>query len=252
MSIKLTFVFGLLLASGWTQEQVLEPEKVSEPEKVKEPVKEASYEANAEVKFGDEKIDDDKLNKNVDENKKTENGVKASAKASASFSFNFEELLAKWFEACKQDKEIVKNENNNENKNKEEGENIKQSEETPSQDVKSPFIYSYNVHARASASSSASSSSSYYYNFYEPKKVEENSEDENTEEPQENVEENSENISNQADQNKVQEDEQTSDVELIEVPEHCNRQNGEPSVEELIVDGALKIEDDTQVEEVDQ
>ena len=80
MSIKLTFVFGLLLASGWTQEQVLEPENVSEPKKVKEPVKEASNEANAEVNFWDEKIDDDKLNKNFDENKKTENGVKASGK----------------------------------------------------------------------------------------------------------------------------------------------------------------------------
>ena len=66
MSIKLIFVFGLLLASGWTQKQVLEPESVSEPEKVKEPVKKASNEANAEVNFGDEKIDDDELNKNFD------------------------------------------------------------------------------------------------------------------------------------------------------------------------------------------
>jgi len=76
MSIKLTFVFGLLLASGWTQEQILELENVSEPEKVKEPVKEASNEANAEVNLADEKIDDDKLYKDVDENvEKTENGV---------------------------------------------------------------------------------------------------------------------------------------------------------------------------------
>ena len=73
MSIKLTFVFGLLLASGWTQEQV------SEPENVLEPIKEASVEALAEVNLGDEKIEDDKLNKEVDENvEKTENGVKAS------------------------------------------------------------------------------------------------------------------------------------------------------------------------------
>jgi len=36
-------------------------------------------------------------------------------------------------------------------------------------------------------------------------------------------------------------------VENIEVPEHCNQQNSEPSVEET-----LKTKDDTQVKEVDQ
>ena len=86
MSIKLTFVFGLLLASGWTQEQVLEseinqkPEEISEPEKVLEPVKEAFVEAKAEVNLGNKKIQD-KLNKEVDENvEKTDNGVEASGK----------------------------------------------------------------------------------------------------------------------------------------------------------------------------
>ena len=73
MSIKLIFVFGLLLASGWTQEEVLEPDKVSEL------VKESSVNAKAEVNLGNENIDDENLNKDVDENvEKTENGVKAS------------------------------------------------------------------------------------------------------------------------------------------------------------------------------
>jgi len=81
MSIKLTFVFGLLLAPGLTQEQVLEPEKLSEAEKVLEPVNEASIEAKAEVNFGGAELNDDKLNKEVDENvEKNENGVKASGK----------------------------------------------------------------------------------------------------------------------------------------------------------------------------
>merc|ERR1712013_474609 len=94
MNIKFTFVFGLLLASGWTQEQVLEseinqkPEEISEPEKVLEPVKEAFVDAKAEVNLGNEKIQD-KLNKEVNENvEKTDNGVDASANASASFNFN--------------------------------------------------------------------------------------------------------------------------------------------------------------------
>jgi len=113
MIIKLTFVFGLLLASGWTQEQVLEPEKVLEPENILEPIKEASVKAVAEVNLGNEKIEDDKLNKEVDENvEQTKNGVKASASASSSFSFNFEEFIAKLFEAFEQNKE-----NNNEGEN---------------------------------------------------------------------------------------------------------------------------------------
>jgi len=111
MSIKLTFVFGLLLASGWTQDQVLEPKKISEPGNVSEPVKisepieEASVEAKAEVNLGNEKIEDGKLNKEVDKNvEKIGNGVKASASASSSFNFNFEEFLEKLLEVFEQNK----------------------------------------------------------------------------------------------------------------------------------------------------
>jgi len=127
MSIKLTFVFGLLLASGWTQEQVSEPEKVLEPENVLEPIKEASVEALAEVNLGDEKIEDDKLNKEVDENvEKTENGLKVSASASSSFNFNFEEFIAKLFEAFQQNKENNNKGKSNENDINKETENKKE------------------------------------------------------------------------------------------------------------------------------
>ena len=126
--------------------------------------------------------------------------------------------------------------------------------ETPSEEVKSPCIYSFNVHARSSASTrssaSASASSSFYYNFYDPKEEEEN----NAEEPQESdddVDELKENII---------EGEQQSDVENVEVQEHCNQQNGEdkeliidePSVDKQSVEKPLKTEDETQVEEVEQ
>merc|ERR1719376_1498334 len=100
MSIKLTFVFGLLLASGWSQENISEPEQVSEADKVTEPTKEAS----AEVNLGDVKISDENVNKEVAEDiENTDSRVKASASASA--SFNFEEFLAKWLQSIQQNKE---------------------------------------------------------------------------------------------------------------------------------------------------
>jgi len=242
MSMKVTFVFGLLLASGWTQEPIVEAENVSDS------VKEAFVEGKSEVISGNEKTDDKNLNKEVDEKvEKTENGVKASAKASASFSFNFEEFIAKLFEALEKNKD----ENNDEEEKKKEEDNIEEGEnnvkKNPAEEMRSPCNYCYNVHARSLAS--ASSSSSFYYNFYEPKKADKNNEVENAEEQQENVGENSENINNRADQNKVQEDEQTSDVEPIRVTEHCNQQNGEDK--EPSVDEPLKTEDETQVEEVE-
>ena len=87
MSIKLTFVFGLLLASGWSQENISEPEQVSEAdkvaevEKVTEPTKEAS--AEAEVNLGDVKISDENVNKEVAEDiENTDSRVKASGKDS--------------------------------------------------------------------------------------------------------------------------------------------------------------------------
>ena len=87
MSIKLTFVFGLLLASGWAQEnisepeQVLEPEKVAEPEIVTEPAEEASVEAKADVDLGDSIVEGDNMKRNIDENvENTDNDVKASGK----------------------------------------------------------------------------------------------------------------------------------------------------------------------------
>jgi len=56
------------------------------------------------------------------------------------------------------------------------------------------------------------------------------------------------------------EGEQQSDVENVEVQEHCNQQNGEdkeliidePSVDKQSVEKPLKTEDETQVEEVEQ
>jgi len=268
MSIKLTFVFGLLLASGWTQEQVLEPEKVLESENVSESIKEASVEAIAEVNLGDEKIEDDKLNKEVDENvEKTENGVKASA--SASVSFNFEEFLAKWLQDCKQNKENNNEGESNENEINEEIENEKkeknkvaedkaQSEENQVEDVKSPFIYTYNVHARASASgsSSSSSSSSFYFNFNDPLEDGESNENKNAEIQDENAEapQESDDVADDLQKN-FEENEQPIDVENVEVPEHCNQQNSkdkEPVIEEPLVKEPLKTEDETQVEEVEQ
>jgi len=245
MSIKVTFVFGLLLASGWTQEPIVEAENFSDP------VKEASVEGKSEVISGNEKTDDKNFNKDVDEKvEKTENGVKASAKASASFNFNFEEFIAKLSEALEQNKDENNDEeeNNKEDEINEEGEN--NVENNPAEEARSPCNFYFDVHARSSASASARSTSLFNYNIYEPKKDGENNEVENAEEPQESVNENSENVSNQEDQNKVEENEQTSDVELIEVPEYCNQQNGEgkePSLEE-----PLKTEDETQVEEVEQ
>jgi len=272
MSIKLTFVFGLLLASGWTQEQILEPEKLLEPEKVSEPekvlvhVKESSVDAKAEVNLGNEKTDDENMNKDVDENvMKNENGIKASASASAKFNFNFEEFIAKLFEAFEQNKENNNEGKSNENKINEEVENKKeeknkeaednvQSAENEVKDEKSPFINSYNVHARASASSSSSSSSSFYFNFNDPledKKSNENEnaeiQDENTGAPQENddiVDDLQENFG---------ENEQPIDVENVEVPDHCNQQNSkhkEPLVEEPLK--TKESEDETKVEEVEQ
>ena len=73
MSIKINFVFGLLLASGWTQEPIVEAENVSDS------VEEASVEGKSEVISGNERTDDKNFNKKVDEIvEKTENGVKAS------------------------------------------------------------------------------------------------------------------------------------------------------------------------------
>jgi len=274
MSIKLTFVFGLLLASGWTQDQVLELKKVSEPGNVSEPVKisrlieEASVEAKAETKLGNEKIEVGKLNKEVDENvEKTENGVKASA--SASVSFNFEEFLAKWLQDCKQNKENNNEGESNENEINEEIENEKkeknkvaedkaQSEENQVEDVKSPFIYTYNVHARASASgsSSSSSSSSFYFNFNDPLEDGESNENKNAEIQDENAEapQESDDVADDLQKN-FEENEQPIDVENVEVPEHCNQQNSEnkePLVEQPLVEQPLQPEDETQVEEVEQ
>merc|ERR1719354_383734 len=255
MSIKLTFVFGLLLASGWTQEQVLESEINQEPEKVLELVKEAFVKAKAGVNLGNKKIQD-KLNKEVDENvEKTDNGVEASANASASFNFNFEELIVKLFEAVQQNKENDKDENNDEEINKKEEDNKEaednvQSEENTAEKMKSPFINSYNVHARASASasSSSSSSSSFYFNFYDPKEGDEGEnaeiQDKNTEAPQEN-----DNIVEDSQEN-FEENEQPIDVENDEVPEHCNQQNSIDK--ELVIEEPLKPEGETQVEEVEQ
>jgi len=247
MSFKLTFIFGLLLASGWTQEQVLEPEKVLEPENVSEPVK-----AKAEVKLDDLEIDNENLNKKVDEKvEKTGNDVKASARASSSFNFNFEELLAKLFKAVQQNKETNKEQLDSENAvNNEEVENNLPNKENPEEDVKFPFNYYFNVHARPSAS--AKSTSSFYFDY---PKDEENNEDGITkvqEEPQENVEVNNEGANVEE---KSENEEQLSDAENVKVEEHCNQQNSKnkellvnkPSVEEPI-----KTEDETQVEEKEQ
>jgi len=109
-------------------------------------------------------------------------------------------------------------------------------------DKKSPFINSYNVHARASASASSSSSasSSFYFNFYDPKKEKES---ENTEKPQENNDDDES-------QKFVEEVEQPISVENVEVPENCNQQNTENK--EPVVKQPIKPEDKTQVEEVEQ
>ena len=58
------------------------------------------------------------------------NNIFLTAKASASFSFNFEEFLAKWFEACQQNKERSENEveENNEEENNQEAEDNAKSE----------------------------------------------------------------------------------------------------------------------------
>jgi len=207
MSINITFVFGLLLASGWTQEQVLEPEKVSEPENGSESVKEASVDAKAEVNLGNKKVQD-KLNKEVDENvEKTQNGVKASASASSSFNFNFEEFIAKLFEAVQQNKE-----NNNEGESKNAEDVNAESKENKAEDMKSPF----RVYARASTSAS----SSFYYKF-------DGAKDENDvqEELNENAEEN-----------------ELPSEEKSEVKEHCNEQNSEekkPLADKPLVDVPL-------------
>jgi len=251
MSVKLTFVFGLLLASGCTQEQTVEPENVlelennSELEKVSEPVKEASVVAKAVVNLDD--LNDDNLNKKIDENvEKTENSVKASARASASFNFNFEEFIAKLFEAFKQNKETKENDKDEEN-NKEVENNLPNEEKVSEEDVKSPSIYCSNVHARSSAFASARSTSSFYFDY---PKHEENNEDGITkvqEELQENVEVNNEGANVEE---KSENEEQLSDAEIVEVEEHCGQQNSkekEPSVDDLI-----KTEDETKVEEVEQ
>merc|ERR1719489_674024 len=238
MSVKFVFVIGYLLVSAFAEEQTVEPEKLSQQEK------EASAEAKVEVILGDVKINDENVNKEVVEDiENTDNGVKASASALTSLNFNFEELLAKWFKVCQQNKESDENKSDEEVENKKEknNENLEdsaQSEETPSEEMKSPCIYSYNVHARSSvsarSSASASASSSFY--FYDPKEDEENDEGENSEEPQESddgVDEPQEN------------EEQSTDVESNEVKEHCNQQNSEDKE-------PLKTEDETQVEEVEQ
>jgi len=160
MSVKLTFVFGLLLASGHTQEQTVKSENVSELEnnselkKVLEPVIEASVEAKAEIKLDNLKIDDGNLNKKDDENvEKNKSGVKASASAAASLNFNFEEFLAKLFEAVQQNEKINKEQSYSEDvENNEEVKNNLPNEENPEEDVKSPFNYYFNVHATSSAS----------------------------------------------------------------------------------------------------
>jgi len=262
MSIKFIFVLGFLLVSAFAEQQNVEPEKSSQPEKVSKPEieskpeKEALAEAKAEVNFGDVKKDDESVNKEAVENiENADNGVKASASASASFNLNFEELIAKLFEAVQQNKENDKDENNDEEINKKEEDNKEaednvQSEENPAEKMKSPFINSYNVHARASASASSSSSasSSFYFNFYDPKEGDEGEnaeiQDKNTGAPQENdniVEDSQENFE------KV---EQPIDVENDEVPEHCNQQNSKDK--ELVIEEPLKPEGETQVEEVEQ
>jgi len=199
MSIKYIFVFGFLFVSAFAEEQIVEPEKSSQPEKVSESEKEALAEAKAEVNFGDLKKDDESVNIEAVENiENTDNGVKASA--SASTSFNFDEFLAKWLQDCKQNKENNNEGESNKNETNEEKENKKQEkskvaennqeaennaqkkENTAEEDEKSPFVYTYKVHARASASASASSSSSLYYKLDEPKK------EENNEKTQGNVE----------------------------------------------------------------
>jgi len=264
MSIKFILVLGFLLVSAFAEEQNVEPEKSTQPGEILEQEKEAIAEAKAEVNFGNLKKDDESLNKEVVEKiENVDNGVKASAKASASFNFNFEELIAKLFEACKQNKENDKVENNDEGKSNEneineeienkkeedneEAEDNKQSEENSAEEnEKSPFINSYNVHARASAlaSSSSSSSSSFFFNLYDPKEEKEGDEGENTEKPQEN------NADDDESQEIVEKFEQPIDVENVEVPDHCNQQNSgdkKPSLEE-----PLKPEEETQVEEVEQ
>jgi len=261
MSIKFILVLGFLLVSAFAEEQNVEPEKSTQPGEILEQEKEAIAEAKAEVNFGNLKKDDESLNKEVVEKiENVDNGVKASAKASACFNFNFEEFIAKLFEAFQQNKENDKVENNDdgksneneineeiENKKKEdneEAEDNRQSEENPAEDVKSPFIYSHNVHARASASASSSSSSSFYFNFYDPKEEKEGDEGENKEKPQEN------NADDDESQEIVEKFEQPIDVENVEVPDHCNQQNSgdkKPSLEE-----PLKPEEETQVEEVEQ
>jgi len=246
MNIKFLFVLGFLSISVFAEEQNVEPEKPSQPEK------EALAEAKAEINFGDVKKDDESVNKEAVENiENIDNGIKASASASASFNFNFEELIAKLFEAFEQNKENVKDVNNDEETNKkeednEEAEDNAQSKENQAEKMKSPFINSYNVHARASASarSSSSSSSSFYFNFYDPKEEKEGDEGENTEKAQEN-----DDIVAESQEND-KEDEQQISIENVEIPEHCNQQNIEdkkPSLEE-----PLKTEDKTRVEEVDQ
>lgn len=63
MSIKLKFVFGLLLVSAVAEEQIEETEKVLESINISQPVKEDFIEAKAEVKFDDVKKEVEKLNK---------------------------------------------------------------------------------------------------------------------------------------------------------------------------------------------
>jgi len=270
MSIKFIIVLGFLLVSAFAEEQNVEPAKSSHPGEILEQEKEAIAEAKAEVNFGDLKKDGKNLNKEVVEKiENVDNGVKASAKASASFNFNFEKLIAKLFEAFQQNKENDKVENNDEGKSaeneineeienkkeedNEEAEDNKQSEENPVEDDKSPFICSYNVHARASASasSSSSSSSSFNFNFYDPKEEKEGDENENEEIQDENTDAPQDNDSVVDDlQENFEENEQPIDVENVEVPEHCNQQKSEDK--EPVIEEPLKPEEETQVEEVEQ
>ena len=122
-------------------------------------------------------------------------------------------------------------------------------ENSAEEDKKFPFINSYNVHARASssASSTSSSSSSFYFNFYDPK---EGDEGENTEIQDENTEKPQKNNDDDKPQEIVEKVEQPIDVENVEVSEHCNQLNSEEK--KPLDEEALKPEDKTQVEEVEQ
>ena len=73
MKIQFLFVFGLILASAWTDENVVGTEKVLEQDKV------IGAEVKAKINLGDLKCDDENVDKKVDENvEQSENGVSAS------------------------------------------------------------------------------------------------------------------------------------------------------------------------------